>query len=292
MSSDAGQPGLVKSFLAGGAGGVCLVVVGHPFDTVKVRVQTSNPRIGAMQAIRQISAKDGLTGLYRGMGAPLTGVTPMYALCFFGYGVGKKIFCDPDAFEKLKLTQIGLAGVTSAVFTTPILAPGERLKCVLQVQSMNPQGQQFKGPIDVAKHLYATGGVSSVNRGFVATFMRDGLASAFYFTTYELLKVYFTPDGEKSPSAAGTFVAGGFAGIANWLACMPLDVLKNRLQADLTGKYKHGIRSVFAELIRTEGPLALYRGFLPTMARAFPANAATFLGYEGAIQFLSWVGLD
>ena len=44
------------------------------------------------------------------MGAPITGVTPMYALCFFGYGVGKKIFCDDDAFEKLKLVQIALAG--------------------------------------------------------------------------------------------------------------------------------------------------------------------------------------
>lgn len=31
----------------------------------------------------------------------------MYALCFLGYGFGKKMFCDDDAFEKLKLTQIG-----------------------------------------------------------------------------------------------------------------------------------------------------------------------------------------
>jgi hypothetical protein len=31
----------------------------------------------------------------------------MYALCFLGYGTGKKLFCDDDAFEKLKLTQIG-----------------------------------------------------------------------------------------------------------------------------------------------------------------------------------------
>ena len=68
--------------------------------------------------------QEGLKGLYRGMAAPLTGVTPMYALCFFGYGVGKKIFCDDDAFEKLKLTQIAMAGAASAAFTTPILAPG------------------------------------------------------------------------------------------------------------------------------------------------------------------------
>jgi solute carrier family 25 carnitine/acylcarnitine transporter 20/29 len=33
-------PGLVKSFVAGGAGGAALVLVGHPLDTVKVRIQT------------------------------------------------------------------------------------------------------------------------------------------------------------------------------------------------------------------------------------------------------------
>ena len=63
-------------------------------------------------------------GLYKGMAAPLAGVAPMYALCFLGYGVGKNIFCDPDAFDKLKLAQIGMAGATSSLFTTPILGPG------------------------------------------------------------------------------------------------------------------------------------------------------------------------
>ena len=59
----------------------------------------------------------------------------------------------------------------------------------------------------------------------------------------------------------------------------------------LAGKYKHGIRSVFVELMKTEGVLSLYRGFVPVMVRAFPANAATFLGYEAAIRFLDWIGL-
>ena len=34
------QPSLLKSFVAGGVGGMSLVLVGHPLDTIKVRVQT------------------------------------------------------------------------------------------------------------------------------------------------------------------------------------------------------------------------------------------------------------
>lgn len=31
----------IKYFISGGFGGICTVLVGHPFDTIKVRLQTS-----------------------------------------------------------------------------------------------------------------------------------------------------------------------------------------------------------------------------------------------------------
>lgn len=33
----------------------------------------------------------GMKGLYKGMAAPIIGVTPMFAVCFFGFGLGKKL---------------------------------------------------------------------------------------------------------------------------------------------------------------------------------------------------------
>lgn len=55
------------------------------------------------------------------------------------------------------------------------------------------------------------------------------------------------------------------------------------------GKYPNGIRSVFVDIMRTEGPRALFKGVAPVMIRAFPANAACFLGYEVAIKFLNYM---
>ena len=72
-----------KSFLAGGAAGIGAVLAGHPFDTLKVRLQTSNQYKGLADCFRQTVAKDGLLALYRGMSAPLVGVTPMFALSFW-----------------------------------------------------------------------------------------------------------------------------------------------------------------------------------------------------------------
>lgn len=55
------------------------------------------------------------------------------------------------------------------------------------------------------------------------------------------------------------------------------------------GTYKHGIREVFVKLMKTEGPTALYKGVTPVMLRAFPANAACFMGFELAMKFLNWI---
>ncbi len=70
----------LRSLIAGGFGGVCAVVVGHPFDLVKVRMQTAEKGVysGAFDVVRRSVAKDGLArGLYAGVSAPLVGVTPM-----------------------------------------------------------------------------------------------------------------------------------------------------------------------------------------------------------------------
>ncbi len=70
----------LRSFAAGGFGGICAVVVGHPFDLVKVRLQTAEKGVysSAIDVVRKAVVKDGLRrGLYAGVSAPLVGVTPM-----------------------------------------------------------------------------------------------------------------------------------------------------------------------------------------------------------------------
>ena len=70
----------LRSLAAGGFGGVCAVIVGHPFDLVKVRLQTAERGVysSALDVVRKSIARDGLRrGLYAGVSAPLVGVTPM-----------------------------------------------------------------------------------------------------------------------------------------------------------------------------------------------------------------------
>lgn len=53
--------------------------------------------------------------------------------------------------------------------------------------------------------------------------------------------------------------------------------------------YPRGVRDVFAKLYKEEGLKALYAGVTPVMLRAFPANAACFLGVELGLKGLDFI---
>ena len=55
-----------REFVAGSIGGAASVVVGQPFDTVKVRVQASNTGQGAMQVLRKTIRNEGVRALWKG----------------------------------------------------------------------------------------------------------------------------------------------------------------------------------------------------------------------------------
>jgi hypothetical protein len=61
--------------------------------------------------------------------------------------------------------------MVAGVFSTSIMAPGERIKCLLQVQQ-SAATAKYAGPVDCAKQLYKEGGIRSIYRGTGATFAR------------------------------------------------------------------------------------------------------------------------
>ncbi|XP_055045428.2 mitochondrial carnitine/acylcarnitine carrier protein [Misgurnus anguillicaudatus] len=280
----------LKNFVAGGVGGVCLLFAGHPLDTIKVRLQTQHSVLyrGTYDCLRKTLSKEGIFGLYKGMGAPLAGVTPMMAMNFFGFGLGKD-FLQSDPTIPLTYTQIYLSGMLAGVFTTVIVAPGERIKCLLQIQSSAGQ-IKYAGPVDCVLKLYKQQGICSVYKGTVLTLIRDVPSNGLYFLTYEYLKKALTSEGQ-SVSQLSTWrvlLAGGVAGVLNWLVALPADVLKSKYQTAADGHYK-GLVDVLRTLLRNEGPRGLYKGLSAVMLRAFPANAACFLGYEFTLKCFSFI---
>ncbi|KAG7287581.1 hypothetical protein NEMBOFW57_007093 [Staphylotrichum longicolle] len=288
----------LRSFVAGGFGGVC-AVVGHPFDLVKVRLQTAEKGVysSAMDVVKKSVAKDGLRrGLYAGVSARWSASHP-FAVSFWGYDLGKSIVratstVAPDG--SLSIAQVSAAGFFSAIPMTAITAPFERVKVILQVQGQKKlapgEKPKYAGGVDVVRQLYKEGGVRSVFRGSAATLARDGPGSAAYFAAYEYIKKALTPKDPVTGEATGKLslmaitCAGAGAGVAMWIPVFPIDTVKSRLQ---TAEGNVTIGGVVKGLYAKGGYKAFFPGFGPALARAVPANAATFLGVELAHQAMN-----
>lgn len=170
---------------------------------------------------------------------------------------------------------------------TLITAPFERVKVLLQIQGQKAlapgEKPRYSGGVDVVRQLYREGGIRSVFRGSAMTLARDGPGSAAYFATYEYVKRKMTPLDDETGNPAGglsltaVIVAGGAAGVAMWLPIFPIDTIKSRLQS---AEGRPTIRSTISGLYTGGGLRAFFPGFGPALARAVPANAATFLGVE------------
>lgn len=280
----------IKDLTAGAVGGVCITLLGHPLDTVKVRLQTmpvpkpgQSPVFnGTFDCVKKTFRHEGFFGFYKGMSTRMVAVAPHTALSVFGFGIGKEVvsYFRQTSADRLTMSELLLAGCFAPFCSVAILAPTERVKCLLQIQT-RAKHKVYNGPLDCAKKLYVAGGMKSIYKGTLLTLIRGMVYNGIYFSSYEGIKRCLSPS-DKSPShfsVGKTLFAGGTAGVLGWTAAMCPDVLKSRYQTAPPGKYM-GTFDVVRDVLKTEGVKGMYKGFSAVIIRAFPANAAFFLGCE------------
>ncbi|RKP14577.1 mitochondrial carrier domain-containing protein [Piptocephalis cylindrospora] len=281
-----------KEFVAGTMGGWAQVIVGHPFDTLKVMMQTQGPSgkfNGSMDCLRHMVKTDGPQALYRGMNSPLMGIGICNSVLFTANGYFRRMLTPPDSTEPLSLGHMMIAGGLSGSVMAFVNCPVELLKVKLQVQgnSTGAAATAYRGVLDCGAKTYAAYGFKGLYRGIAITLIRDTPSFAAYFGAYEGLKMMMAARKKGDDlGALELLTAGGFAGIAAWLVCFPQDVIKSRMQSD--SSYRTTLECV-RSLVRQNGSnvRSYFKGFGPTMARAFPGNAATFLAYEWTRQAMS-----
>ncbi|CAN0878246.1 Mitochondrial arginine transporter BAC2 [Linum grandiflorum] len=282
-----------REFVAGGFGGTAGIIAGYPLDTLRIRQQqqttvhsSGSGSSSAIGILRRVVAADGPAALYRGMAAPLASVTFQNAMVFQIYAILSRAF-DPPATrtDPPSYKGVALGGVGTGALQSILLSPVELLKIRLQLQET---GKPCKGPVSVAKFIIRTEGIKGMYRGFAITALRDAPSHGFYFWTYEYMREQFHPGCRKSgqESLRTMLVAGGLAGVASWVCCYPLDVVKTRLQAQTpsTPNPYRGILDCLTRSVRSEGYSVLWRGLGTAVTRAFVVNGAVFTAYETALR--------
>jgi solute carrier family 25 (mitochondrial carnitine/acylcarnitine transporter), member 20/29 len=169
----------------------------------------------------------------------------------------------------MNMLDYAVAGGFSAIPTTIITTPMERIKVVIQTQDQIAGGRKYKGMFDAGSHMLKDGGIASLYRGTFATLARDIPGSAAYFVAYEFVYRSLKPKDSDSMSISSTLFAGGMAGVAMWSIAIPPDVIKSRIQSAPSGTY-NGFFDCAAKMVAQEGVRSLFKGLGPALLRAFP----------------------
>nr|ADV91211.1 mitochondrial tricarboxylate transporter-like protein 3 [Karlodinium veneficum] len=157
-----------------------------------------------------------------------------------------------------------LTGGTQAAVTYPT----EFVKTQLQLQSKsNPE---FNGIIDCFKKTISRHGVGGVYVGAPVRIIGAGFQQMCRWGSYTNLAGIARDKETGKLSAAMTTLCGLGAGITEAVfAVTPVETLKTRVTDDQrrgTGNYK-GTADALTKILKSEGPIGLYRGALPTILK-------------------------
>lgn len=179
-----------------------------------------------------------MLALYKGMASPLVGIGAVNALLFSANSRLKHAL-EQGEQRLLPLWKIAVAGAGAGVVNSVLASPVELLKIKLQAQygSSSSETSKFKGPIACARYLIKKdGGVArGLFRGLYVTMWREMPAYAGFYAGFEATKRYLTHGGqEEEANILQLMASGAVGGMAYWLACYPLDVVKSIASISLT----------------------------------------------------------
>nr|OQO32250.1 hypothetical protein B0A51_00498 [Rachicladosporium sp. CCFEE 5018] len=292
-------------FVAGVFSGIAKLSVGHPFDTIKVRLQTSTKTQfhGPLDCLLQTLRREGPSGLYKGATPPLVGWMLMDSLMLGSLTLYRRLL-NENIYQPYRLSQVasiwkgreaerdrlpvpghGFAGVAAGWTVSFIAAPIEHVKARLQVQyAKSKSARLYTGPLDCTAKVYRGFGLPGLWHGLSATLLFRTFFF-FWWGSYDLFTRTLQSHTSLSTPAVN-FWAGGLSAQIFWLTAYPSDVVKQRIMVDELGqgrKYARW-RDAAKAVYREGGAKGYWRGFVPCFLRAFPANAVALVAFEGVMR--------
>ncbi|XP_067109032.1 kidney mitochondrial carrier protein 1-like isoform X1 [Osmerus mordax] len=309
-----------KPFIFGGLASVTAECGTFPIDLTKTRLQVQGQvgdskyreirYRGMLHAISKICREEGLRALYSGI-APAMLRQASYGTIKIGtYQSFKRLLVDRPEDETL-VTNV-LCGVLSGVISSSIANPTDILKIRMQAQGSVIQGSMMGNFISIYqqegtrglwkvghrragererervclyKHLSSrcfTCPPSSLSfsQGVSLTAQRAAIVVGVELPAYDITKKHLIMSGHMGDTIYTHFLSSVMCGLAGALASNPVDVVRTRMMNQKGGALYQGTLDCIVQTWRSEGFMALYKGFFPNWLRLGPWNIIFFITYE------------
>lgn len=304
----------LKAFVEGGIASIVAGCSTHPLDLIKVRMQlqgeaqgntlrpalafhTSNtniqppPRVGPITVGVRIIQQEGVAALFSGVSATILRQA-LYSTTRMGiYDILKQKWSPPNA-ERMPLTRKIAAGLIAGGIGAAVGNPADVSMVRMQADGRLPPAQRrnYKSVLDAISSMTKQEGLTSLWRGSSLTVNRAMLVTASQLASYDQIKETILDKGMMR-DGLGTHVTASFAaGFVAAVASNPVDVIKTRVmnmkvEAGKAPPYS-GALDCAIKTVRGEGPMALYKGFIPTISRQGPFTVVLFVTLEQVKKLL------
>ncbi|VDD87601.1 unnamed protein product [Enterobius vermicularis] len=224
------------------------LLVGHPLDTIKTRLQTMNMYAGFQDCLTKTVTNESMFGLYKGMFLPFVSAGALHSLLFASYATTLKCL-KPERVrssnnEELPLREIVLATLVSAVVQLIPGIPIELVKTKLQ----------FKLCI-------------------------------FFLMAFSLCILNNKLVGYICCRLFLQALAGGTAGSLSWISICPFEVMKNRSQTQSDTANRQLLQTA-KQILKNDGISGFYKGCVTLIVRGFIVNSVLFVVYEKTLAFV------
>lgn len=250
----------LQHFICGSLAGVLATLLSYPFDVVRTRyiIQGNPPVYTAMhQTFKIIISKESLKGLYRGLVPTFVQIAPNTGFQFTFYHLASQLW-----------------DYSNQTFVTPTSYIPNKMSKTSSISTQMTTTQENSSQQQISEN--------SDNSSFAQT------SSITPTLTQSITQSLIQPSSH--PSITKSLFCGSIAGLGAKTIVYPLDFTKKRLQAQglhtytstIVGKphsYKGAI-DCLVTVIRNEGVMAVYKGFVPSSVKAVATSALVFASYE------------
>jgi solute carrier family 25 phosphate transporter 23/24/25/41 len=183
-SSDAsGDFGVAKRLLCGALAGATATTVTHPLDVVRLRLAVTPELRGFADAVRHVTAENGLRSLFKGYVPTLLSLSPFIAINFSAFDTLKK-YSGWDRWEGWRrvLGTLGL-GAVAGLFAQTMCYPLDTVRRRMQLP-----GTHYKGVLDAFVQIPKKEGFRGFYKGMAPNALKIVPNNGIRFLAYEFIK--------------------------------------------------------------------------------------------------------
>ncbi|CAG7932112.1 unnamed protein product [Penicillium olsonii] len=291
---------VVAAFMAGGVAGAVSRTIVSPLERLKILLQVQSVgrteyKMSTWKALVKMGREEGWRGFMRGNGTNCIRIIPYSAVQFGSYNFYKQFAESPDGdmSPMRRLVCGGAAGITSVTITYPL----DIVRTRLSIQSASFADLGARDPTQRLPGMFTTmvmiykkeGGIRALYRGIAPTVAGVAPYVGLNFMTYESVRKYLTPEGDKNPSSYRKLLAGAISGAVAQTCTYPFDVLRRRFQINTMSGMGYQYSSIWDAvkvIVAEEGMRGLFKGIGPNLLKVAPSMASSWLSFEMTRDFL------